>query len=287
MRMTPRIAPVNETMAALWNGDDGRDWTEHEERYNASAAAYDEALFEAAAVGEGDAVLDVGCGTGATTRQAARRATAGSALGVDISAPMIERARRRAAEQGLPHARFEHADAQVHDFEPQAFDVLISRFGASFFGGLAEAWANLATAVRPGGRVAVVSWQALAENEWMLSLRAALAAGRDLPVPPAGAPGPFGLADPDATRRLLGDAGFDDIELHDVRRRLRMGDDVDDAFAYVRTLGMVRGLSQDLDEATVADGLARIREMLTHHATDKGVLVPSAAYLVTATRRTS
>src|SRR5205085_5408254 len=125
------------------------------------------AAMDAANLGSADSVLDVGCGCGSTTLALARRVgSSGRALGIDISAPMLEVARRRAREEGLSNASFEQADAQVHAFR-QEFDVLYSRFGVMFFDDPPLAFKNLHGAMRAGGRLAFVCWQALHKNPWM------------------------------------------------------------------------------------------------------------------------
>ena len=135
-------------------------------------------------------MLDVGCGTGQTTRDAARAASAGSALGVDLSSRMLDHARRRATEEGVTNVTFAQADAQIHPFEPGAYDVAISRTAAMFFGDHVAAFSNIGRALRSGGRLVLVTWQPLPGNEWIREISGALAAGRDLPAPPPDAPAP-------------------------------------------------------------------------------------------------
>jgi SAM-dependent methyltransferase len=146
--------PSNAEALAAWDGDDGAYWAAHEVRFDDALARYHRRFLDAAAITSGEQVLDVGCGTGQSTRDAARLATPGLALGVDLSSRMIGRARQRAAEQDITNARFVQADAHVYPFEPRAFDVAISRTGAMFFGDPVAAFANIARALRPGGRVA-------------------------------------------------------------------------------------------------------------------------------------
>src|SRR5574341_2083498 len=120
---------TNRDQAQYWNGDEAAHWLVHEHRYERLLSPFTDRLLDAAAITPGDRVLDIGCGTGSTTRAAARAAVDGEALGVDLSVPLVDRARRRAHQDGLINVRFEHGDAQVHSFEPGGFDVAISRFG--------------------------------------------------------------------------------------------------------------------------------------------------------------
>ena len=199
---------ANIEMAAAWDGSEGDHWTEHAERYERAARRSWRRLLDAVSIGTSDAILDVGCGTGRSTRDVARIATSGSALGVDLSARMLGRAQEMAEREGLTNVRFQQADAQVFAFPESSFDIAISSFGAMFFADPVAAFTNIAKALRPDGRVALLAWRELARNEWVTAIRSALASGRQLPEPPTGAPGPFGLADADQVRRVLGAAGL-------------------------------------------------------------------------------
>ena len=167
-----------------WNGDEGEYWADHAEYFDRSIAAHHERLLAVAAIGERDRVLDVGCGTGQTTRDAGRAASAGSAFGVDLSSRMLDYARRHAAYECLTNVTFAQADAQIHPFERAEYDVAISRTAAMFFGDQAAAFTNIGLALRSGGRLILTTWQPLTGNEWIREISGALAAGRALPMPP-------------------------------------------------------------------------------------------------------
>src|SRR5205085_7422709 len=132
-------------------------------------------------------------------------------LGVDLSSQMLALARETATAEGLTNVEFRHADAQVEPFESAAFDVVISRMGSMFFGDPIAAFANLHRALRPGGRLTLLTRQSIADNEWLTEFRAAMAVGRELPAPPPEAPSPFALCDPDRVRAILGAAGLADV----------------------------------------------------------------------------
>jgi len=145
------VDPANAEQARAWDGDEGAYWAGNAGQFDRAVAAYHERFLAAAVIGCADRVLDIGCGTGQTTRDAARAAADGVALGVDLSGQMIALARRLAAGQGIANARFEQADAQIHPFPAASFDVAISRTGTMFFADPAAAFANIARALRPGG----------------------------------------------------------------------------------------------------------------------------------------
>ena len=275
---------VNVEQAAAWDGPSGDAWVAREEFQNAALAAHTDALFAAADVRLGDRVLDVGCGTGDTTRQAARLAADGDALGVDLSTAMLARGRTRAVEEGLTNVTFEQADAQVHPFADAAFDLVISRFGVMFFADPVVAFANLARATEPGGRLALAVWQPFAGNEWVEVPRAALALGRDLPPIPEDVPGPFGLADRDRVRRILGDAGWSDVEVDDVRATYDYGAEPATAAQHASEIGVFRVLFEGLDDAQTARAMDALTAAMAERATGDGVHLDSRIWVVTAVR---
>src|SRR5438105_3983935 len=274
--------PRNAVQAAAWDGDEGAYWAHHAERFDRAVACYHERFFDAAAIGLGDRVLDIGCGTGQTTRDAAVRAADGSALGIDLSAQMVDVARRLAAQHNVGNVTFEQADAQIYPFAPGAFEVAISRTGTMFFGDAHAAFANIARAMRPGGKLVMLVWQGPEPNEWIRALSQALAAGRELPSPPVGASGPFAFADPQRTRGVLTAVGFSDIELHPAAGPMWFGTGADDAFAFV--LGLLGWMLEGLDDAGCARARDDLYATVSAHAGADGVTFDSAAWLVEAVR---
>jgi SAM-dependent methyltransferase len=252
--------------------------------YDAELRRHNEALRGACGIQSRDHVLDIGCGSGQTTRQAARTAAAGSALGVDISAPAIERARELARAEGLRNAAFERADAQVHQFPAEHFDVAISRFGTMFFADPAMAFANIRRALRPGGRLVMMVWQAADRNEWDVTIRRSLQAAEAPASLPSRGPDPFSLADPPTATDLLQAAGFADIAFTDVREPVYYGPDVLAALNWVRGFTSTSEALKRLDPAAAAQALERLRDALAARATANGISFDSRAWLVTARR---
>ncbi len=277
-----QVHPSNAEQLRAWDGDEGAYWAAEAEYFDRAVADYAPRFLDASAIGETEQVLDIGCGTGQTTRDAARAATAGAALGVDLSSAMLEYARRRTAEEGIANAHFEQVDAQVHRFETAAFDAAISRTGAMFFGDPIAAFTNIARAVRPGGRLVLLTWQPLSDNEWIREFSAALAAGRDLPAPPPDAPGPFSLSDPQRVRDVLTHGGFTNIELERATAGMWFGTDADDAYRFV--LGFLGWMLDDVDDTRRDQARAALRASAAAHETDRGVIYDSAAWIMRATR---
>jgi SAM-dependent methyltransferase len=277
---------VEQTQA--WNGDEGRFFIAERLRHERMRQPLTERLFSAAAIAPDDTVLDIGCGCGDTTRAAARAASRGRALGVDLSEPMLSEARRVAAADGLTNASFRQADAQTCAFNT-AYDVVISSLGVMFFDDPAAAFANIAAALRPGGRLAFLCWREARRNQFFALPYAAIAAHLTPPAAPpepaaADAPGPFSLADPDRVRDLLRDAGFGHVALTDVQERVRLGADVADVIAYYRAMPMARDALAGADTATTNAVLAALITALRPHHTTNGVLLGASAWLVTARR---
>ncbi|MCM6772383.1 class I SAM-dependent methyltransferase [Nocardia sp. CDC159] len=250
--------------------------------YDAELRRHQSRLTAALEVGPRDIVLDIGCGTGQTTRTAARLAVRGTAFGVDISAPMVARARELAAAEGIGNIGFEHADAQDHSFPSAHFTLGISRFGTMFFADPLAAFGNIARALRPDARLVQLVWQRGDRQEWVVAMHRALT-GTD-PAPADLAGGAFSLADPDAMDDILTTAGFRDIRRTEVRESLWYGTDPDAAVAAVRALRMVADLLAPLAAADAADALVRLRATMAAHCRADGVWFDSRAWLVTARR---
>jgi SAM-dependent methyltransferase len=281
--MTMRVAASNVQQAKVWDGGDGDYWTEQERIFDRSLAGYQGRFLAAARLGASERVLDIGCGTGQVTRDAARLAHRGAALGVDLSARMIERARKRAAEEGLANAEFVQADAQAYPFGA-TFDVAVSRTGAMFFGDPVAGFVNIAAALRPGGRLVLLNWQGVAQNPWFGAFTDALTDGRGMPPMPPDAPSPFALADPERVRDLLLDAGFIGVEWQDLRAPMYFGQNADEAHRFLGGMGVSRMLMRGQSDAERERALANLRAVVEERETPDGVFFPSATWLVMARR---
>lgn len=279
------IAAGNEQQQRAWNGDDGIFWAENADRFENNIADFQAALLAAADVRHTDHVLDVGCGTGGSSRDAARLSPSGRVLGVDLSRPMIRRAEELAAAAGLDNLEFLVADAQVHDFPSASFDLVMSRMAVMFFADPAAGLANLARALRADGRLAVMTWQAPMANEWISVLFAAVTTELpDAGPPPPGAPGPFAFADFDRVSAMLKTAGLRDIAVAPVTKPMLFGSDVDDALAFVTGFGAPKYALTQLDPDAGNRLRNRLRSDLELRAGPAGVTMDAAAWIYTARR---
>jgi SAM-dependent methyltransferase len=274
---------VNPDQAAAWNGPEGEHWAENDSRARGMNDAVHRHLFRAAAIRAHDVVLDIGCGTGETTRIAARQATAGTAVGIDLSAPMVRQARIAADGEGLTNIRFDEGDAQVFPFPVNGFDVAISQFGIMFFADPVAAFANIARALRPGGRLVFVCPQAMERCPWytvpLTALLRHVRPGVAVEVP---ASGMFSLARRDRIVDVLTAAGFDHVAPEPIDVPLSFGSDVATAADFYVGSGPVRAVREDNPHLSESDVRRVLLDALRPFERDGGVDIDGGLWLVTA-----
>jgi SAM-dependent methyltransferase len=279
----------NASQFDAWNGENGLRWVAGADARDRVLAPVAEALLSASAPKPGFQVVDVGCGCGATTLMAAQRiGDAGSAIGIDLSGPMLEVARRRASANGVANATFVHGDAQTHAFEPESADLVLSRFGTMFFADQEAAFANIGRSLRPSGRLCLATWQPLAANEWLTLPGAALLRHTDspgTPVAPADLPGMFAQSDPGIVTATLAAAGFSDIDFESTAVDFTLGQTIDEAVAYLADSGPGRMLLETIPEGAARDAaLADLHDALAAHHDSSGVRLGGSIWIITATR---
>jgi SAM-dependent methyltransferase len=275
----------NQTERAAWNGESGERWVADADGRDRVMTDVADALFAAAGLRAGEAVLDIGCGCGATTLAAARAVGAyGSVLGVDLSEPMLGVASQRVADAALGHVTLVATDAQTHAFEPGGRDVAISRFGTMFFDDPTAAFTNIAGALRPGGRLCIVTWQPLLANDWLTVPGAALLQYGSPPESAGSGPGMFAQSDPDTVTRVLRRAGFTEIEVEPLTVPLHLGPDLDRATAHLAGSGPGRAVLATIPEHERPDALEAVRAALVDHLDRDGVHLDGGILLTTAKR---
>jgi SAM-dependent methyltransferase len=278
----PEAHQANRDQSALWNEAAGQVWVKMRSVLDEVLAPFNSLLIEHALQEERNRVLDVGCGAGSTTLQAARRLKPGGMCqGVDISAVLIEAAKQRASKEGVDNAVFVHADAQTHAFEPKSFDAVISRFGVMFFDDPVTAFLNIRRAARSDATLTFVAWRGPAENPFMTT--AARAAAPFLPSlspPDPQAPGPFGLADPDRVHHILQASGWESVDIRPMDIPTRIPEP--DLLAYVTNLGPVGLALREVDEQTRAQTVSAVRAAFDVFIQDGAARFNAACWLVRA-----
>jgi len=245
--------------AALWNGRAGRAWVEAQASLDRLFAPFENLLVSEARAGAARRVLDVGCGTGATTLAIARTLGGeGACTGADISEPMVAAARVRAKREGA-HASFICSDVQRHAFEPASFDLIVSRFGVMFFDSPVQAFANLRHAARDGAALRAIAWRSAAENPFMTTAeRAAAPLLSNLPARKPGAPGQFAFADQGRVADILDESGWAGIDVRAIDVECTFSES--DLLTYLTRLGPVGlALQDEADERRRAQVVETIR----------------------------
>ena len=269
----------NEEQVAYWNEQAGRVWVEAQERLDHMLAPLSQLALDQAAAEAGERVIDVGCGCGDTAIAMARNGAA--VWGIDISAPMLERAKARAA--GLDNVAFSVADASGQAYTPD-HQLVFSRFGVMFFDDPVAAFSNIRRALTPDGRLVFVCWQAAGANEWLSVAGRAIAPHLPAPAEPPDprAPGPFAFAEPDYVTDLLQQAGYSDIDVAAVGPTLHVADNLDQAMEFQSRIGPVARVIAELDAAARERALADARAALAERLTGDGINLASAAWIVSA-----
>jgi SAM-dependent methyltransferase len=273
----------NAEQIAEWNGVQGERWATLRQETNRIVTPFGEAALAAAAPGTGERVIDVGCGCGDTSIDLARRVgAAGSVLGVDVSAPMLDVARALGAE--LPHLAFRECDAASAAL-PAGTDLLYSRFGVMFFADPPAAFAHMRSALRPGGRCVFACWRAPRDNAWTMVPISAARAALGITPPPAdpNAPGPFAFADDGRVRGILEAAGFGAINVERFDASVVLGATPRAAAEAMTRIGPVARMVREVGvehQPTVAAAVEKA--LVSYAAPDGPVTLQGSAWIVTA-----
>jgi SAM-dependent methyltransferase len=275
---------LNADQIAYWNGPGGQHWTDRQQTQDVLLAPISDILIDRARAKPGERIIDVGCGCGATTIALAQKAgPTGHVFGVDISAPMLARA-RQVAPAGLP-VDFVLADATVYPFDPASSDLLVSRFGVMFFAEPALSFANMRKALRPSGRLTFACWREPRDNPWMMApLQAAYKHVPKLPQLGPEDPGPFSFAAEQRVHRILGAAGFSGVAMEPCNLSLdvAVGRGLDAAVESALEIGPAsRALEGQPSDLRAAATLS-IREALAPFARGNTVPLAASIWIVTA-----
>lgn len=274
----------NADQIAYWNGPGGHHWTDRQQLQDLVLAPVSAVLIDRASVKAGEAAIDIGCGCGATTFDLAKKVgPGGHVAGIDISEPMLNRA-RDLAPKGAP-IEFILADATVHPFPQASTDLLFSRFGVMFFANPAISFANMRKALRPNGRLVFACWRTPRDNPWMmLGLHQAYKHVAKLPEMKPEDPGPFAFASEERVQRILSEAGFARIEMErvDLALDIATGRGLDAALESILTIGPTSRALEGQPADKVAAATQSIRDMLQDHLKGNTVPLGGSIWIVTA-----
>jgi len=281
---------ANVDMNEYWNGEGGQKWIRFQDRTDVNLIPFGIKAMDAAALSIGEKVIDIGCGCGDTSFEMARRiGPGGHVKGVDISMPILERAKARSKISEKSEEReniiFVNADAQTHNFNLAEFDVVFSRFGVMFFDDPIDAFSNIRKALKPDGRLSFICWQEAINNEWISLPLSVVAKYLPLPEPPGSEePGPLSFGDINRVHHILSSAGYSDVAVKGFYTPFNIGGDLDEAVSFLMQLGPAAGvISQpDVDDSIrhcIADEL---RKKLNSYITDSGIFLGAATWAVTA-----
>jgi ubiquinone/menaquinone biosynthesis C-methylase UbiE len=278
--MTVQAAPSGD-QARLWNGPSGLAWADQQALLDRLFHPFESLLAEAVAASGATSVLDVGCGTGATTLAIARRIGADAdCVGIDISEPMLAVARTRAEREDVP-ARFIRADAQHHVFDAEGFDALVSRFGVMFFSDPVDAFGRLRQAMRPDGEMHCIAWRGPQENPFMTTAeRAAAPLLPSLPARRPDGPGQFSFADPQRVHQILEESGWTDIAIEPLDVACAMPES--DLVPYLTRLGPVGALLQQVDGCLRKRIIEVVRDAFAPYLHDGEVRFTAACWRIGA-----
>lgn len=282
------MSATNSYQVKDWNGQSGERWVANQIRLDAMLAPFGDAAIAAARVEAGERIVDVGCGAGTTSYAlAAQTGSHGHVLGVDISEPLIARARADAPAE-MPVA-FDLADAGSAPLAQNGFDLIFSRFGVMFFDDPVASFAHLRGALKAGGRLVFVCWRTAAENDWV---RLPMGAVRSIVPPPAPpdpeAPGPFSFGDASRIERILSAAGFVDILIRPFDQDIPFGHGasreaaIDDAVDMAFQVGPLSRLLADQPDAIRAAATDAVRAAFAEKPGERSVIINGAAWIVTA-----
>jgi SAM-dependent methyltransferase len=273
----------NAEQASYWSETSGPTWVQLQERIDGQIAPIGLAAIRRAAPKKGESCLDIGCGCGQTSLQLAER-SGGRVLGVDLSAPMLERAAERAKAAGAD-ARFERGDAQIHPFAPESVDLVFSRFGVMFYQDPVAAFANIRRALRASGRLVFACWKPPGENAWVRVPMAAAAqhVTFEAPADPT-APGPFSLADSARIESILREAGYADVAIEPLALDIEVGGGAppDEVLDFVLQIGPTARLLADAPPEKIQAVREAVREALVPHFEDGVLRLGSATWIVSA-----
>ncbi len=286
MSQSPPNSP-NTREIEFWNSASTRSWSEHVERIDRFMQPVTDGLFEHAAPRPGEIVIDIGCGSGTTVLEMARRVgPEGRVEGFDVAKLSVDRANERIAEAGLSNATVTLADLSTAALAPRRYDLAVSRFGVMFFTDPVATFAHLQTAMKTGGRLTFAVFRTPRENTWASGPVNAVRNMLELPPPPGPEdPGQFSWADPGRVERILKGGGFQNISLTPIDPPMRYAGPggAEEAADFCFLVGPILRAVAKLTPEQRQDVRAKLVDYFRGIEGTDGIVLPGANWIVKAT----
>ena len=280
------MSEVNKNQKDFWSGKGGDIWVERQNAMDTMLSPLGEAALNKLDFNEEENVLDIGCGCGNTTFNIAKRiGPSGNVTGLDISEPMLKRARESAVEMSVTNTSFKCVDVQTESLGDQVYSAAFSRFGVMFFEDSIMAFKNINKSLISGGSLSFVCWQSPAVNPWQSLFIQEIKKFLDLPSPPPRSPGPFAFMESEYVSSILEESKFQDITIEGYEAEVNMfsGRSLSDSVKdYISINPVVSGMLKESSENKIAEILNSAIKAFAPYYTEKGLIFPSSTWLVTA-----
>ncbi len=282
------MSEVNKNQRDFWSGKGGDIWVERQNAMDTMLSPLGEAALNKLNLNEGENVLDIGCGCGHTTLNIAKRISPdGQVTGLDISEPMLKRAKESANEMSISNASFNCVDVQTDDMGEEVYSAAFSRFGVMFFEDPIAAFRNINKSLITGASLSFVCWQSPALNPWQSLFIEAVKKYVDLPSPPPRSPSPFAFMESEYVSSILEESNFQNImiEGHEAEVNMFSGRSLSDSVKdYISINPVVSGMLKDSTEQEKTEIINSAIEAFSPYYSAKGLMFPSATWLVTTTK---
>ena len=282
------MSEVNKNQRDFWSGKGGDIWVERQNAMDTMLSPLGEAALNKLNLNEGENVLDIGCGCGHTTLNIAKRISPdGQVTGLDISKPMLKRAKESANEMSISNASFNCVDVQTDDIGEEVYSAAFSRFGVMFFEDPIAAFHNINKSLITGASLSFVCWQSPALNPWQSLFIEAVKKYVDLPSPPPRSPSPFAFMESEYVSSILEESNFQNImiEGHEAEVNMFSGRSLSDSVKdYISINPVVSGMLKDSTEQEKTEIINSAIEAFSPYYSAKGLMFPSATWLVTTTK---
>ena len=280
------MSEVNKNQKDFWSGKGGDIWVERQNAMDTMLSPLGEAALNKLNFNEEENVLDIGCGCGHTTLNIAKRiGSSGNVTGLDISEPMLKRAKESAVEMSITNTSFKCVDVQIEDLGDQIYSAAFSRFGVMFFEDSIAAFKNINKSLISGGYLSFVCWQSPAVNPWQSLFIQEVKKFLDLPSPPPRSPGPFAFMESEYVSSILEESKFQDITIegHEAEVNMFSGRSLSDSVKdYISINPVVTQMLKESSENQIAEIVNSGIEAFSPYYSEKGLIFPSATWLVTA-----